>query len=189
VVAVTDYELVIHHDYTSGGCADLSGHANDGHRLPEGSDPAVFDGQHTRVVVLPTAGLADLGGIRVKARVWLDELGDRRTIMEGYLAFCFAIEPDGALVGSTYADLRWQEITTAPGAVPLREWVDVTFGYDGRDTATLSVGDAVTTRYAPLGRVGGVQWPYGLNIGSWPDHDLRVFSGRIAQVWLWRTRS
>lgn len=185
---MTDFELVIHHDYASGSCADLSGHGNDGHRIPAGSAPATFDGHDTRVVVLPTVSLANLGGIRVKARLWLDELGDRRTIMEGYLAFCFAVEPDGALVGSTYADLRWQEIRTPPRAVPLHEWVEVTFGYDGRDTATLSVGDTVTERHAPVGTVGGVQWPYGLTIGSWPDHDLRVFSGQIAQVWLWRTR-
>lgn len=184
---MTDYELVVHHDYASGSCVDLSGHGNDGHRIPAGPDPAEFDGRHTRVVVLPTAGLADLGGIRAKARLRVDELGDRRTIMEGYLAFAFGVEPDGTLFGSLYADLRWQEIRTPPAAVPLHGWVDVTFGYDGRDTATLSVGDVVTTRYAPLGRMGGVQWPYGLNIGAWPDHDLRVFSGRIGEVWLWRT--
>jgi hypothetical protein len=31
-----------------------------------------------------------------------------------------------------------------------------------------------------------VGWPFGLNIGAWPDKDRRVFKGRIDEVKLWR---
>jgi hypothetical protein len=190
------FELVVHHRYASGSLADLSGHANDGHTsapLPDGdiseADGIRFDGRSTRVVVFPSISLADFGGLRARARVRVDELDDRRTIVEGYLAFSFSVERDGGLAGSVYTGTHWHEITTPPNVVPLRRWVDVGFVYDGRDTSMLCLdGRVVASRHAALGAVPGVQWPYGLNIGAWPDHDLRIFSGRIAEVWLWRSR-
>ena len=193
---MSTFELVVHQRYTSGSAADLSGHGNHGHPSPSPAggatadpDGMAFDGLSTRVVVFPSTSLATLGGVRARARVRADERGDRRTIMEGYLAFAFSVEPDGALAASIYAGTQWHEIRASPGTVPLGRWVDVAFVYDGRDTATLSLdGAVVASRHATLGRVGGVEWPYGLNVGAWPDQDLRVFSGRIAEVWLWRMR-
>jgi Concanavalin A-like lectin/glucanases superfamily len=191
------FELVVHHRYTSGSCADLSGYSNHGHHATTSTDHGglaepdgiLFDGRTTRMVVFPSISLADLRGIRVRARVRLDALSDRRTIMEGYLAFSFSVEPDGALTGSIYSAAQWHEIRTPASTVPLHRWVDATFLYDGRDTATLSLdGVVVASRHANVGTVGGVQWPYGLNIGAWPDQDLRVFSGRMAEIWLWRLR-
>jgi hypothetical protein len=189
---VPKFELVVHHDYASGSTADLTGHENHGYRVAKGDDAesadrATFDGRSTRVVVFPSMTLTRLRGIRIRARVWLERLGDRRTIMEGYLAFAFVVDPDGALAAGVYTDSRWDEVRTPPGAVPLRRWVDVGFVYDGRDTAVLFLdGQVAASRYVPLGRVGSVEWPYGLNIGAWPDRDLRVFDGKIAEVWLWR---
>jgi hypothetical protein len=190
------YELVVHHRYTSRSLSDLSGNANDGHISPPLRDGDVsevdgirFDGRSTRVVMFPSVSLADLGGIRARARVRVDELGDRRTIAEGYLAFSFSVERDGGLAGSVYIGTHWHEIATPPNVVPLGRWVDVSFIYDGCDSAMLCLdGSVVASRYAALGAVPGVQWPYGLNIGAWPDHDLRVFSGRIAEFWLWKIR-
>ncbi len=186
-------ELVVHHRYRDGTAHDLSGHANDGHRLAvaEGGhsddDATRFDGRSTRVVVLPSPSLDRLGAVRVRARILVEELGDRRTIVEGYLAFAFAVEADGALTAGVLSHFRWRTVTSPPGAVPLNQWVDVAFAYDGRDTALLTVGTTVVgTSYVPLGPVAGVQWPYGLNVGAWPDGDLRVFKGNIAEVWLWR---
>jgi hypothetical protein len=185
-----DFELVVHHRYTSGSCADLSGHGNHGHSTtaatPEGMP---FDGHSTRVVVFPSPSLTELGGLRARVRLCADALAERRTLVEGYLAFSFSIEPDGALLGSVYAGLRWYVLATSPGVVPAGRWVDVGFVYDGLDTMTLSVdASLVALRQDNLGRVGGVEWPYGLNIGAWPDDDARVFSGRMAEVWLWRLR-
>ena len=184
----------MHHRYRAGTATDLSGHGNDGHRIAPrpgdgsaGQDPSVFDGVATRVVVPPAPSLDALGAVRVRARVLVEELGDRRTIAEGYLAFAFGVEADGALAGSVLTGFQWDGVTSAPGAVPLGRWVELAFTYDGRDTALLSVdGEVVAARHLPLGRVAGVRWPYGLNVGAWPDGDLRVFKGRIAEVWLWR---
>ena len=117
----------------------------------------------------------------------LDRLGDRRTIVEGYLAFAFVVEPDGALGAGVYTGYQWDEVRTNAAVIPVRRWVEVEFIYDGRDTASLSLGGRpVAARYVPLGGVGSVEWPYGLNIGAWPDRDLRVFDGSIAEVRLWR---
>jgi hypothetical protein len=186
------FELVVHHDYASGSTADLSGHGNHGYRsaaddVMADRDLATFDGRSTRVVVLPSNTLADLRGVRMRVRMRLDRLGDRRTIIEGYLAFAFVVDPDGALAGGVYTAYRWDEVRTPAAAVPLGRWVDVEFVYDGRDTASLSLdGTPVASRYVPLGTVGSVEWPYGLNVGAWPDRDLRVFDGSIAEVRLWR---
>jgi len=191
VTVVPPLGLVVHHRYMDGTARDLSGHGNDGQRAPAGatdsSDLTVFDGHATRVVVFPSPSLAALGAVRVQARILVEELGDRRTIVEGYLAFAFALEADGALAAGVLSSARWHSVTSAPGSVPLNQWVEVAFVYDGRDTALLSVdGTVVGSSYVPLGPVAGVQWPYGLNIGAWPDGDLRVFKGKIAEVRVWR---
>jgi hypothetical protein len=182
-------ELVVHHKYASGSCDDLSGHGNHGHTtaVPRSPDGIVFDGHSTRVVVFPSSSLAGLGGIRARARVCVDELGDRRTIMEGYLAFSFSAEPDGALAGSILTGQEWHEIRTPPSTVPLHRWVDVSYSYDGTDSAAISLdGRIVAAQYANLGSIGAIDWPYGLNIGAWPDDATRVFCGRMTEVWLWR---
>lgn len=176
----------------SGRTADLSGCGNHGYRIADGDSidharPAKFDGRSTRVVVPPSPTLADLRGLQVCARLRLDRFGDRRTIVEGYLAFAFVVEPDGALAASVYTGHRWNEVRTPPGTMPLGTWIDVAFGYDGRDTMWLAVdGEPVAVGYLTLGRVGSVEWPYGLNVGAWPDRDLRVFDGEIAEVWIER---
>lgn len=204
------FELVIHHRYTTGSSADLSGNDNHGHRsagvgtaaaspataeagtetpLPADPDGFAFDGQSTRVIVLPSPSLTDFRGVRVRARVRPDSFEDRRTIVEGYLAFSFFFDADGALTGSVYTGTQWHEITTPPSLVPPGSWVDVAFTYDGRDTTSLSLdGEVVTTHLAALGSVNSVAWPYGLNIGAWPDQDAGLFNGRIAELWVWRLR-
>jgi hypothetical protein len=186
MVAVS-LDLVVHHRYTDGTAADLSGYGNDGHAFESRADLSAFDGQSTRLVVFPAPSLDALGAVRARARILVEELGDRRTIVEGYLAFAFGVEADGALAASVLTAHRWDGVRSAPGAVPLNRWIDVACTYDGRDTSLLTVdGAVVATRCLPLGRVAGVQWPYGLNVGAWPDGNLRVFKGRIAELWLWR---
>jgi hypothetical protein len=190
VVAVTAFELVLRHDYTTGSAADGSGLGNHGHTFGDpvfGPEGLVFDGQRTRVAVPPSPTLVGLSGVRVSARLRVDELGERRTVVEGYLAFAVVVEEDGALNGGVYTAERWDGAGSAPGLVPLGRWVEVTFVYDGRDTAMLWLdGVAVGSRLLPMGPIGGVAWPYGVSIGAWPDQDLRVFSGAISRVELWR---
>lgn len=184
------FELVLRHDYTTGAAADDSGFGNHGHTFGEpafGPEGLAFDGRRTRVSVLPSPSLIRASGIRVSARMRVDELGERRTIIEGYLAFAVVVEEDGALNGGVYTAERWDGAASAAGIVPLGRWVEVTFLYDGRDTAMLWLdGVAVGSRLLPMGPMGAVAWPYGVSIGAWPDQDLRVFSGAISRVELWR---
>jgi hypothetical protein len=190
VVAVTPFELVLRHDYTTGTAADGSGFGHHGHTFGHpvfGSEGLAFDGRRARVAVPPSPTLAGLSGVRVSARLRVDELGERRTVVEGYLAFAVVVEEDGALNGGVYTAERWDGAASAPGIVPLGRWVEVTFVYDGRDTAMLWLdGVAVGSRLLPMGPIDGVAWPYGVSIGAWPDQDLRVFSGAISRVELWR---
>lgn len=187
---MTTFELVLRHDYTTGLAADDSGFGNHGHTFGDpafGPDGLAFDGRRSRVAVPPSPSLTDLAGVRVNARLRVDELGERRTIIEGYLAFAVVVEEDGALNGNVYTAERWDGATSAPGIMPLSRWVEVTFVYDGQDTAMLWLdGVAVGSRLLPMGPMGGVGWPYGVSVGAWPDQDLRVLSGAISRVELWR---
>jgi hypothetical protein len=184
------FELVMHHDYTSQTTADLSVYGNDGHRTPAangGADLTVFDGNSTRVVALPSTTLDDLRGVNVQARVRVDRLDERRTLVEGYVSFALVVDADGSMSGSVYTGERWEDVRTPPDTVPVGQWIDVGFIYDGVDTGHLTLdGTHVAARYAPLGSVRGVAWPYGLNVGAWPDRDVRMLVGSISEVRVWR---
>jgi Concanavalin A-like lectin/glucanases superfamily len=189
------FELVLWHRYRDGRAADLSGFGNHGRvegpvpapgRAP-GSGSLAFDGVDDRVVVLPSKSLRDLRALRVSAWIWLEGLGGRRTIVEGYGAFSFLIEPDGILEGTIYNGSRWEGVRSRPDLLPFRRWVEVTYVYDGVDTSALWVDrEQVGLNLRPYGRIEPVGWPFGLSVGAWPNQDKRVFHGRIEEVKLWR---
>ena len=146
-----------------------------------------FDGQRSRIVVLPSPWLAPLGGIRVTAWLWVDEIVGRHTIVEGYLAFAVFLDADGTVGGTFYNGFDWGGVRSGPDAVPTRRWVHLAVAYDGVDTSTIHLDGALCGHmYSPFGPIQGVAWPYGLNVGAWPDADKRVFSGRIDELELWR---
>lgn len=189
------FELVLWHRYVDGQAVDRSGHGNHGRiegpvpaagRGP-GSSALAFDGVGDRVVVLPSRNLRDMRALRASAWIWLEELGGRRTIMEGYGSFSLLIEPDGVLEGTIYNGSRWEGVRSRPGSVPLRTWLRVTYVYDGIDTSVLYMDDRqVVAALRPYGGIEPLGWPFGLNIGAWPEADKRVFKGRIEEVKLWR---
>lgn len=146
-----------------------------------------FNGRTDRVVVFPSETLSSLRGLRASATIRVDELAQRSTIIEGYLAFSLHVEADGTLAAGVYTGFDWAGLQSSPAAVRPGTWTDLAFLYDGRDTSALSVnGVIVASLYAPLGQVASVEWPYGLNVGAWPDADVRLFKGEIADVKLWR---
>jgi hypothetical protein len=147
-----------------------------------------FDGNRSRIIVLPSDSLAELDGIRITTWLWVDEVVGRHTIIEGYLAFAMFIDADRSFGGTIYNGFNWGGVFTEPGAITLRQWHKLSFTYDGVDTAMLHIDDVRRAEeYSPLGRVSGVRWPYGINVGAWPDADKRVLHGRIQDLTLWRS--
>jgi hypothetical protein len=194
--------LVLHHRYGYGARAiDLSGHDNHG-QVVRASEPASaveqrvadghglrFDGVATRVVVPPSPSLESLGAVRVDVRLLLEAGGHRRTIVEGFLAISFFVEPDGRLAGTTYTGHHWYGAYSNAPVVPTDHSVDLSFVYDGLTTSILRVdGRIVAVTERPIGPVSGVAWPFGLNIGGWPDADRRMFQGVIYELKIWRAR-
>ncbi|WP_248294249.1 LamG domain-containing protein [Actinoplanes sp. TBRC 11911] len=157
-------------------------------RLP-GRSAMGFDGARSRVVVLPSEALTELGGVRVTTWLWVNEVTGRHTIAEGYLSFALFVDADRSIGGTVYNGFDWGGVRSAPGTVPLRQWLYLAFTYDGVDTSTIHLDNVLRAHeYSPFGSVLGVEWPYGLNVGAWPDADKRVFAGRIDELKLWRRR-
>lgn len=185
-------ELVVYHKFTSGDATDHSGWGNHGRMF--GPTPVAgrrrglaFDGVDDRVVVLPSASLSAMGAIRTLVSARLDVGGQRRTLVEGYLSFSLLVESDGSLAGFVYVENGWRGVQSTAGTILPGRWLDLELTYDGRDTFILRVGeDVVGSRVHVAGPVNGVQWPFGLNIGAWPDADRRMFKGAIKQVQVWR---
>lgn len=189
------FELVLHHRYDGPDAEDLSGHGNRGYGAPDrgegsaaGTRAALFDGATDRVFVPPSPTLTRSGGLRADLTVYLEEYGHRRTLVEGYLSFAFGVEGNGALGASVYRSMEWGGIQSRPNLVPLGRWVHVTFVYTDDGAMALVIdGELVAEGYRRLGTARGVCWPFGLNIGAWPDGDQRMWKGRIEEVMLWRT--
>jgi hypothetical protein len=188
------FNLILHHDYKDGEIKDISGCGNharfctpsavDGRRPSEKA--FYFNGTNDRIVVVPSKSLSDLQGIRATAWIWVEEAGQRRNIMEGFLSFAFHIDAEASLLAGMYDGVRWYGIRSSPGAVPIQEWVEVRYIYDGIDTSLLYVNERlVGERYGYTGNIQGIQWPFGFSIGAWPDADKYIFKGKIAEIKLW----
>lgn len=190
------FELILSHQYGTGAALDSSGFQNHGrvvgepHRVP-GSQPDTqalgFDGIDDRIVVAPSVSLRDMAALRVDVLVRLDELDGRRTIVEGYGCFSLLVEPDGVLEGTIYNGSRWEGVRGPSGGMPLGQWVRVSYVYDGTNTSMLCLNDQVVrVDCRPLGRMDTLDWPFGLNVGAWPDRDNRMFKGAIEYLKIWR---
>ena len=194
--------LVLYHRYEYGAQPiDLSGHDNHGRIVRKSQSASAeelgaaaghglrFDGATTRVVVPPSPSLESLGAVRIDARLRLEAGGHRRTIVEGFLAFSFFIESDGKLGGTIYTGHDWYGAYSTASVVPIDHPIDVSFLFDGL-TSILEVDRRVVAAAEwPIGPASGVAWPFGLNIGAWPDADRRMFQGVMYELKIWRARS
>jgi hypothetical protein len=145
-----------------------------------------FNGIDDRIVVFPSETLTNLRAIRITAWIWIEELGQRRNIVEGYLSFALSIEDTEKLRCGIYDGAKWNTISTHPNAIPIQEWVLLKFIYDGINTAALYVnGNLVASENRHLGQVRTIQWPFELNIGAWPDANKFVFKGKISEIKIW----
>lgn len=186
--------LVLHHRYSDLSPHDLSGYGNFGFgrvTAAPGRDgepeAAAFNGVDSRIFVLPSRSLNRSGGIRIQTHVRIDALGRRRTLAEGYLSFALYAETDGAIGGSILSLSEWSGIRSAPGLVALGRWMLVEFSYSDEGLMSLVVNDELVAEgYRRLGPARGIEWPFGLHVGAWPDADERVLQGAVAEVKLWR---
>ncbi len=191
---MSTFKLVLHHRYDTAEPHDVSGKGNVGFtslRLGPGRDSErgalVFDGTRGRVFVPPSRTLACTGGTEVAVTVNVEALGHRRTLVEGYLSFALFVEADGALGGSILSPIGWRGVLTAPGTVALGRWMRVRFRYLSEGAMELWVDDVLrAATYVPFGGGRGTQWPFGLNVGAWPDGDQRILKGRVEEVKVWR---
>jgi len=190
------FELVLSHRFADGAALDSSGFENHGRvegapRRVDGPRPGsgalAFDGVDDRIVVPPSRSLRDMQAIRVDVSLLLDRLGGRRTIVEGYGSFSMLVEPDGVLEATIYNGSRREGVRSAPGAMPVGRWVRISYVYDGIDTSALHLDRTLLALdHRPLGRMDVVDWPFGLNVGAWPERDIRMFAGRIEEIRIWR---
>jgi hypothetical protein len=177
VVAVTGPDastLVLRHRYRH-GLADESGHGNDGYR----SGPRVF--------VPPSPSLTRAGAFRVRVAATARELGQRRTLVEGYLSFALFVERDGSLGAGVLDRGGWTGLHSAPETVAVDAALEIVFDWCRDGVLGLWLDDRVVAQgmSAPNG-AHGLSWPFGLSIGAWPDADLRTWQGSIDEVVVWR---
>ena len=179
---------VVRLDFSGGKARDTSGYANHGSVIgpeqvpPEPTRPAAlhFDGLDDRVIVRPSASLTSRAGLLVDTNLRFASLPHRSTIAEGYLSFSLSVDPDGSAVGAIYSGGRWHDVHGPPGKVSEGRWARVTFAAIPPDTLALTVDGTVVARaHVYFGRLGDIQWPYGLNIGGWPDANVRMLSGDL----------
>lgn len=185
--------LAMHHDYRQGHAVDLSGFGNHGAIVGapfsvEGNETGLMlDGQVSRVVVRPSPALGAMGGLRVTVQARLDELTERSNLVEGFLSFALLVHGDRAIQGSVYDGETWITARSAPGAVTEGRGFECTYSCRSRFGSHLYLDGALVgwDRRAPVA-INPVSWPFGLNIGGWPDADAFMFKGRLSVVRLWR---
>jgi hypothetical protein len=106
------FKLILHHTYeVLGEAFDLSGFGNHGFRTsapfqPNGmsanSGALSFNSGPSRVRVTDKAVWAELAALKIEVLVFMDNLGQRRNLVEGDSTFAFFIHPDGVLWGTYY---------------------------------------------------------------------------------------
>ncbi len=180
--------MVLHHDYRHGSAADLSGHGAAGTVLGASFDREGlrFDGRHSRVVVPPSLHLVSVSSLRVSVSARLDGLGQRANLVEGYLAFALFAHADGSIQGGTYDGTGWHAVRTAAGAVHPGSWYELTLLCTGMVGTALYIGGECCA-WAPRRsvRLNPVSWPFGLNVGAWPDADQFVLPGHVRELRIW----
>ena len=203
------FTQILHHTYKlNGDAVDVSGNETHGQRT---DTQHVTDGRSTETgaleyiqpssdVTVPAAPVWDrLRALKLELWVKLDELGQRRNLIEGDRCFAFYIQPDGTLIGTIYAPARAGADPTWHGAnsdddspdgttrtVPTDEWVRLSYLHDGVSTLQLYVdGELVAVNNDMYAGVGSVQ-PKGVQIGHWVGDGRYTFSGLIDDVKVWK---
>ncbi len=187
--------LVLHHTYEGSTAFDVSQNHHHGvlEHVTSGGGSVEFAGGPACVRVRSTTTLKSMRAVRTTVRFRWDPTGPprRHNLIEGYLSFALVIEGNGALHG-TILDRSgiWGGANSAPGVVSPGAWHEATFVHDGISACRVDLdGTTVAQAFDVIGPGQGVQAPYGVAIGHWPDPDDRyTFEGAIDDVRVWIDR-
>ena len=187
--------LILHHSYADGNALDYSGTGHGGSIVgarfvgDNGGVCLEFDGRDDRVVVTPSPFLRHITALRVSITARLYTLAARSNLVEGFLSFALFVHEDGSVQGGVYARSHWLTVRSKQRCVIPGRWVTVSYVHSSADGSLLYVDrQLVGHDRRHLGTIGPVSWPFGLNIGAWPDKDAFMLSGRVRDVRLWVTR-
>ncbi|MFD0008719.1 LamG-like jellyroll fold domain-containing protein [Streptomyces sp. NPDC127178] len=185
-------QLVLHHTYLDGSTFDVSGNGN--HGIPHAVVPGTGDeaGSHwfgvrdSGIMVAASPSLAQLDAIRVRVKFRVEDLSERRNLVEGHLSFALYAEGARGLTGTLLdANGVWAGVH-ADGLITEDQWCEAELAHDGVSTLTLGVnGQRVAVRadvQGPVRSVGGL----GVAIGRWPDRPTYTFQGDIGELQIWR---
>lgn len=184
--------LVLHHDYRRGDATDLSGRGNHGIVVDADVDPSTgrdglaLDGRTSRVIVPPAESMARTTRLRVTVTARLDELRERSNLVEGYLSFALLVHGDGSIQGGTYDGSRWLSVRSGSSLVRRRVWNEITLVCQPWFASSLYVNGVLTAwdrrRQA---EINPIDWPFGTNVGAWPDADAFMLKGNIRELYVW----
>jgi hypothetical protein len=185
----TRLELVLHHAYTEGHARDRSGAGNHG-GVVDGDFAAghglVFNGRDSRVVVAPMSAFRSMRALRVTVHGRVDELTERSNLVEGYLSFALIVLGDGSLQGGVYTRSQWLTVRSAPEVIAPGRWFTASFVSSAVHGGLLYLdGQPLAGSRRRPARIGDVRWPFGVNIGAWPDRNAFVLRGALRHVRLW----
>jgi len=121
-------------------------------------------------------------GLRINARIWPMPIARRQNIVEGWMAFAFFVETGQRLMGGIYDGQNWTAVSSNAGVVPLNEWSQVSFEYDGISVGILTLNGKMVGENLQMSL--GMQQPQqNITIGHWPNGDGRyTFVGYIGRV-------
>ncbi|MBJ7330204.1 MAG: hypothetical protein JHC95_09925 [Solirubrobacteraceae bacterium] len=188
--------LVLHHTYAGQTAFDVSQHHHHGELegvAESGGGALRLTGGDDCVRIPATRELRSLRAVRTRVEfLWHPTGGARRhNLIEGYLSFALVIEDDGALGGGILDRTgNWRGARSSAGLVTPGHRHTATLVHDGLSSCRLDFnGTTVAEAFDVPGPAQGVQNPYGLTIGHWPDPDDRYsFEGDIHDVKVWVDR-
>ena len=186
--------LVLHHTYAGNSAFDVSQNHHHGRLEHVGvsADPPTSPAARTASACATSPTLAKMRAVRTAVRFRWEPNGHRRfNLIEGYLSFALVIDGDNSLHGTIHQrGGGWPGAKSAAGVVQPGVWHEAVFVHDGFSACRVELdGTTVAESFDVPGPMSGVEAPYGIAIGHWPDPgDQYSFVGEMSDVHVWIDR-
>lgn len=154
-----DYSGYGHNEVNSQGLSSATGESG------QANGAYNFNGTTSRINATYTTALnIARPGMTMSAWVNIETIGSStRAILSRNSPYLLWIEPDNSLRSGLSAGGSWYWSSTAPGTLPLNQWIFVTVTYDGTTRNTYLNGAHVTTDTSLTGNI--ITNTIALNIG------------------------